>query len=71
LTDYEFYGCSSPAGITIPNRATSIGDYRPYLELGLALLLWRKGEAEIVDGVHEVQAANEGPRQGAGARPAG
>ena len=26
-------------------------DYRPYLELGLALLLWRKGEAEITDGV--------------------
>jgi hypothetical protein len=25
-------------------------DYRPYLELGLALLLWSKGEAEILDG---------------------
>jgi len=26
-------------------------DYRPYLELGLALLLWRNGEATFLDGV--------------------
>jgi hypothetical protein len=28
-------------------------DYRPYLELGVALLLWRNGDAEIIEGVQE------------------
>jgi len=34
-------------------RRLKTNDYRPYLELGLALLLWRNGEAEIVDGIQE------------------
>ena len=28
-------------------------DYRPYLELGLALLLWRSGNAEIIEGIQK------------------
>jgi len=34
----------------IANRLKS-HDYRPYLELGLALLLWQKGEAEFIEGI--------------------
>lgn len=34
-------------------KRLKVHDYRPYLELGLALLLWRKGDAEIIEGMQE------------------
>ena len=38
-------------------------DYRPYLELGLALLLWRSGQAEIIAGVNVANAGDKNPGQ--------
>jgi hypothetical protein len=37
-------------------------DYRPYLELGLALLLWRNGDAEITEGI-QTPFSNKKPGQ--------
>jgi hypothetical protein len=42
----------------IANRLKS-HDYRPYLELGLALLLWQKGKAEFTEGVADSRSAKD------------
>lgn len=48
VVDVEFIEVSPEAIV----RRLKSHDYRPYLELGFALLLWRKGEAEFTEGVH-------------------